>query len=236
MSVLNIVELQNVITSATGLTPQGFLSNQLVNIQQMVNYDTKTINTNVISNFDVSPIQIVAPVNLSNVSLFSNGTSYSGGGAAASTLGTSVSTGILQVGLSTTGFLFQQGAASTMYIDTAGDAVFSGTVTAQNFITASDRKWKSDIRPITKFETILSSIHGVRFVWKSTGDADVGVIAQDVAGLLPEAVVDSGGGYNVAYMKLIPVLIEAVKSLQSRVSTLEGVAYGVEGGGGANAV
>ena len=143
----------------------------------------------------------------------------------ASTLGTSLSTGVLQIGLSTTGFLYQQGTVSSMYITTGGDVVFAGTATAQNFITASDRKWKSAIQPITEFETILSSIHGVRFTWNETGEADVGVIAQDVLGPLPEAVVEGVDGYHVAYMKLIPVLIEAVKSLQARVSRLEGGAH-----------
>ena len=219
--MLNIVELQNVITSATGLTPQAFLSNQLVNIQKMVNYDTKTINVNVISNYDTTPIQIVQPINLSNVALLSNGTTFTGGGEGASTVGTSVSTGLLQIGLSTAGFLYQQAGLSTMYIDSAGNATFSGSVTATNFITASDRKWKTDIRPITEFETILSSIHGVRYTWAATGQPDIGVIAQDVIGHLPEAVIRGEEGYHVAYSKLIPVLIEAVKSLQERVAVLE---------------
>lgn len=222
--MLNIVELQNVITSATGLTPQGFLSNQLVNVQKMVNYDTKTINVNVISNYDISPIQVVAPLNLSNVALLSNGAGYSGTGGASSTIGGDVSTGVLQIGLSTCPFLFQAGGVSTMFITSAGAATFSGTVTAQNFITASDRKWKTDIRPITEFETILSSINGVRYTWTETGEADVGVIAQDVLGPLPEAVVEGADGYHVAYMKLVPVLIEAVKALQARVTALEGAA------------
>jgi hypothetical protein len=221
MSVLNIVELQNVITSATGLTPQAFLSNQLVNVQQMVKYDTKTINVNVISNYDTSPIQIVQPINLSNVALLSNGETFTGGGGTASTVGASISTGLLQIGLSTAGFLYQQVGQSTMFINSAGDATFSGTVTAANFITASDRKWKTDIRPITEFETILSSIHGVRYTWAATGQPDIGVIAQDVIGPLPEAVIAGTEGYHVAYNKLIPVLIEAVKSLQARVAVLE---------------
>ena len=40
MSVLNIVELQSVVTSSSGLNPTTYLSNQIMNIQEMVNYDS----------------------------------------------------------------------------------------------------------------------------------------------------------------------------------------------------
>ena len=87
MSVLNIVELQNVVTSSSGLNPTTYLSNQLMNIQEMVQYDQKRINVNVISNFNLSPIQFVAPVNFSNsVSASSNSIGTSGG--IVSTIGT----------------------------------------------------------------------------------------------------------------------------------------------------
>ena len=72
MSVLNIVELQNVVTSASGLTPVSYLSNQVANIQQMVDYERKQINVNAISNFNTSPIQVYSALNLCNVSFSYN--------------------------------------------------------------------------------------------------------------------------------------------------------------------
>jgi len=224
--VLNIVELQNVVTSATGLTPAGFLSNQLTQIQQMVQFDQKRINVNVISNFDTSPIQIVSPINLSNVSLTATGVA----GGIQGTLGTSGSTlttigsasTLLTVGIN--GDLqFTQSSLSTFYITGTGSAYFSGPVSAQNFITTSDRTLKKNIDRIVDYETILSSINGVRFEWVGCScKRDVGVIAQEVLAVLPEAVEEGPEGLQVAYMKLIPVLIEAVKSLQERVRKLEG--------------
>ena len=106
MSVLNIVELQNVITSATGLSPIGYLSNQVANIQEMVRYDIKQINTNSISNFDTSPIKVYSDLNLCNVALTINGGTV---GTTGVSFGNST-TGLLTLGIgSGTGLLFQQG-------------------------------------------------------------------------------------------------------------------------------
>ena len=219
--MLNIVELQNVVTNASGVNPITYLSNQISNIQQMVRFDIKQINTNSISNFNTSPIQVYSPLNLCNVAITSNGVSSTGTGS--TTIGTA-STGFLSLGIGTsTGLVFQQGSTSTFYIDGNSNATFTGSVTASNFITASDLRLKKNIHSITDYETILSSVNGVRFQWKESGLDDIGVLAQQVIPVLPEAVDQTSAGYTVAYMKFIPVLIEAVKNLQQRVKQLEGV-------------
>jgi len=227
MSVLNIVELQNVVTSASGLTPVSYLSNQVANIQQMVDYDRKQINVNAISNFNTSPIQVYSALNLCNVSFSYNGDIFAGSNAPSTTtgiseLGTST-TGYLSLGFSTgTGLAFVQGPVSTFIIGADSNATFSGTVTAAGFVTASDSRLKRNTRPITDYETILSAVDAVRFQWSASGKADVGVIAQSLLPVLPEAVLeDTDGYYKVEYAKLIPVLIQSVKALQERVSVLE---------------
>ena len=223
MSVPNIVELQNVNNSASGITPLSYLSNQVTNIQQMVDYTRKQINVNAISNFDTSPIQVYSGLNLCNVTLSLNGSNAVGTtGDGASTLGT-LSTGLFTVGMSTgSGLSFLQGGTSTFVIGPDSNAVFSGTVTAAGFVTASDSRLKHAVHPITDYETILSHVEGVRFQWNNSDKPDIGVIAQNVLPVLPEAVrTGPGGYYTVDYTKLIPVLIQSVKSLQERVSILE---------------
>ena len=221
MSVLNIVELQNVVTSASGVSPVSYLSNQVTNIQQMVDYSRKQINVNAISNFDRSPIQVYSGLNLCNATISING-SNADGTSSSSTLGT-LSTGLFTVGMSTgSGLSFLQEGASTFIIGPDSNAIFSGTVTAAGFVTASDSRLKHSLRPITDYETILSHVEGVRFQWNRSGQADIGVIAQSVLPVLPEAVrTGPGGYYSVDYTKLVPVLIQSVKSLQERVSILE---------------
>jgi hypothetical protein len=49
----------------------------------------------------------------------------------------------------------------------------------------------------------------------------VGVIAQEVASVLPEAVTQSSRGAAVSYSSFVPLLIEAVKELAARVEALE---------------
>ena len=221
MSVLNIVELQNVITSASGVSPVTYLSNQVLNMQQMVRFDIKQINTNSISNFDTSPIQIYSALNLCNVGLTSNGTDITGSGSGTSNFVTA-STGTLTLGIGlSTGLLFQQAGTSTFYIDPSSNATFTGSVTAANFITASDARLKTKVARVTDYDTILSAVNGVRFEWIASGKKDIGVLAQDVLRVLPEAVEEGEGKYKVAYMKFIPVLIESVKALQKRVRMLE---------------
>ena len=224
MSVLNIVELQNVNNSASGITPISYLSNQVTNIQQMVDYTRKQINVNAISNFDTSPIQVYSGLNLCNVTLSLNGSNAVGtsGLSSASSLGT-LSTGLFTVGMSTgSGLSFLQGSTSTFIIGPDSNAIFSGTVTAAGFVTASDSRLKHAVHPITDYETILSHVEGVRFQWNQSYKPDIGVIAQSVLPVLPEAVrTGPGGYYTVDYTKLIPVLIQSVKSLQERVSILE---------------
>ena len=62
----------------------------------------------------------------------------------------------------------------------------------------------------------------MRFQWKDSHVDDVGCVAQEVQHALPEAVSgDIESGLHVAYDKLIPVLVEAVKHLLQRVDSLE---------------
>ncbi len=212
--ILNIVELQNTVTSISGQSPVSVLSNQVAQIQQMVNTQTKQVSADILSAYTPNgTIQVISPLNLSTGTL-----TVSGGTSSFGTASTSLT--IADGGLS----FLQNGSVSTFTILSSGNAIFTSTVTAANFITSSDKRLKTNIHVITDYETILSSINGVYYRWKEGGDHDVGLIAQEVANLLPEAVVTNNHGFlGVAYHKLIPVLIEAVKSLQLRVSTLEGL-------------
>ena len=67
--------------------------------------------------------------------------------------------------------------------------------------------------------------------YTSTGDADTGIIAQDVdkLGLTGITTTRNDGVKVVRYERIVPVLIEAIKelkteiaSLKARVTTLEG--------------
>jgi prepilin-type processing-associated H-X9-DG protein len=110
--------------------------------------------------------------------------------------------------------------ARSLVVDSTG--VFTGPVTATNYITSSDRRQKQQIQTIDNASTILSSLRGVRFKWNTSLQTDVGCIAQEILPVLPEAVSgDIESGLFVAYDKLIPVLLEGIKQLTRRVEELE---------------
>ena len=106
-----------------------------------------------------------------------------------------------------------------------------GTIRATSDIVAyatSDRRLKDNVTPISNSLETLHKITGVKFDWNNKQDIyegpDVGVIAQEVEEALglDNVVTTRADGYKaVKYEKLIPVLIEAVKTLSERVKTLE---------------
>lgn len=108
-----------------------------------------------------------------------------------------------------------------MYSDPTGNFVASGDVTAY-----SDPRLKKQIKPIQNALDKIDTLDGVNFLWKKkrglgkAGKSDVGVLADQVLAVLPEAVHTSGIEIEgvkydmVAYDKLIPLLIQGIKELR----------------------
>ena len=106
----------------------------------------------------------------------------------------------------------------------------AGTIRATSDITAfysSDKNLKENIRPIDNALEKVRSISGVHFDWKedfiekSGGlddyflrKEDVGVVAQELQKVLPEAVAEREDGIlAVKYDRITALLIEAIKEL-----------------------
>jgi hypothetical protein len=100
----------------------------------------------------------------------------------------------------------------------------NGTAEWQPPAAPSDLKLKKNIRPLTGADTMVSSLRGVRFTWRGGEREDIGMIAQEVSEVVPEAITMYSSTLMIQYQTLIPILLESVKSLQARVSTLEGAA------------
>jgi hypothetical protein len=53
------------------------------------------------------------------------------------------------------------------------------------------------------------------------GQQEIGFLAQQVAGVVPEAVRSTGDGYlGVDYSKIVPLLVESVKELAERLRSV----------------
>ena len=91
---------------------------------------------------------------------------------------------------------------------------------------SSDKALKDNIENIDNPLEKITKLNGVTFEWNDkqcthTGK-DVGVIAQDVEQVIPEAVTTRENGYKaVKYEKIIPLLIESIKELKDRNEVLE---------------
>jgi len=104
-----------------------------------------------------------------------------------------------------------------------GSISVSGSITATGDITAySDARLKTHIETITGALDRVRKLRGVTFSRRETGNRGVGLIAQELAPIVPEAVMTHEDGLlSVAYGNLVGVLIEAVKDLADKVERLE---------------
>jgi chorismate mutase len=79
---------------------------------------------------------------------------------------------------------------------------------------------KSQIKTIEDALTKIKGLRGATYI--KDGQNSIGLIAQEVATVLPEVVIQNNDGYlSVAYGNIVSVLIEAVKELSAKVEELE---------------
>jgi len=106
-----------------------------------------------------------------------------------------------------------------------------GCVVAQNVSCPSSRRWKTNIQPINGALEKVQRLRGVSYVWKEDGKQNIGLIAEEVAEVIPEVVSFEDNGKDaraIDYSRLVAVLIEAVKEQQSKIADLEGRLKAVE--------
>ena len=109
---------------------------------------------------------------------------------------------------------------------TAGEIRATGDITA---FYSSDIRLKENIQPIQNALSKVETISGNEYDWKEGFEEihtkkgnDIGVIAQEIQKILPQAVIERDNGYlGVNYEKIIPLLIEAIKELSAKVDRLE---------------
>ena len=109
-----------------------------------------------------------------------------------------------------------------------GNTAITGELTVTGDITAfftSDQRLKDNITPIENSLNKVQALSGNTYDWNEKSGKeghDVGVIAQEVMEVLPEAVTTRDNGYlAVDYQKIVPLLVQAVKELSAKVEDLE---------------
>lgn len=117
--------------------------------------------------------------------------------------------------------------APTEKLDVVGNVKVSGNVFAScGTLSCSDQRYKTNIRTINNPLSLISNIDGVYYDWKVgefperdfSEQEQVGVIAQQLEKTFPQLVHTDDNGYkSVAYDKLTPILLEAIKELNKEL-------------------
>lgn len=108
-------------------------------------------------------------------------------------------------------------------------AITGGSVVATTIATTSARRYKKRIRTIRGALDTVDKLRGVTFHWKKRNKhrgrrvKDFGFIADEVAKILPEAVIRNAKGKveAVEYGKFVALLLQAVKELRAEVRRLK---------------
>jgi len=121
------------------------------------------------------------------------------------------------------GGAFSMNQTNSETVSFAMSGSYTGTFTATGDICAySDASLKTNIETIEGALGKVESIRGVTFDRIEDGSTSVGVVAQELEAVLPEAVhTDANGTKMVAYGNVTGLLIEAVKELSAQVAELK---------------
>lgn len=106
-----------------------------------------------------------------------------------------------------------------------------GNILATGTITPSDIRYKTDIHGIQNSLARIISLSGVTYFmnrmafpqWNFDSTLQYGLIAQEVEKIFPEMVtnIDEKGYKGINYVKLVPVLIEGFKEMNSKIEATE---------------
>lgn len=110
----------------------------------------------------------------------------------------------------------------------AGNILSSGEITAY---VASDRRLKENIKPIISALDYINKLNPVSYNWNArakelnpmkSDSLDYGLIAQEVETVLPGVVhgIFDDKYKSIDYIKLIPIMIAAIKELKQKVNKL----------------
>ncbi|MBS1553584.1 MAG: tail fiber domain-containing protein [Bacteroidetes bacterium] len=106
----------------------------------------------------------------------------------------------------------------------------NGNIQCVNVFQSSDERFKTNIRKMENPLDKISRLQGVKYQFnrqqfkdKSFPDGDKdGLLAQQVQKIFPELVTTDAEGYlSVDYVSMIPILIESIKELKTKVDLLK---------------
>lgn len=82
---------------------------------------------------------------------------------------------------------------------------------------SSSERYKQDIQSLDQAGDLVAALRPVRYAWKTTGDEDIGLVAEEVAEILPQIVTrnDDGSIEGVQYSRIGPLLVAAFQEREA---------------------
>jgi len=109
-----------------------------------------------------------------------------------------------------------------MALTTGGNLYLQTDVYADNFISPSSERLKTNVLALTDSLEIVSKLKPVSFDWKIDNKHDTGLIAEQVQEILPHIVSKTDGVVQgLDYAKIVPYLIGAIHELENKIAKLE---------------
>ncbi len=124
--------------------------------------------------------------------------------------------------------------AGTMRVDEMGsggttDICLNGS--NQLSFCSSSARYKEDIRDLEVDQEALMALRPVRYQWIDSGEEDIGLVAEEVAQVMPELALRDASGRveGVKYSRLAALLVGVVQYQQEEVSLLREQLQQLEG-------
>lgn len=186
--VVNIIPLQNIQSNTSGEDATFTLSNNVANIQQMVNFEQKRIYADFFSSYTPDgTIQVLSPMNMSDVPLTGNIT-----GSNLTIVGSGTFTGTV----SASGFI-----------------TLSDVMAKRNIIPIQG----SVLEGFQRIHPYMYEYKSEYVLPEQEGEPEIGLLAQEIEAVFPEAVsIRPDGKKYVKYNAIVALLVGAVKELSKR--------------------
>jgi len=113
-------------------------------------------------------------------------------------------------------------ATSAYAVDVQDGSNAINKIRAAAFVTYSDERLKSDVKPMRNALKTVNSLKAVNFTWKKDGVQDFGFLAQDLKKAVPQAVHGTEDGlYGVDYGRLTSILVSAIQEQSIQIEMLK---------------
>ena len=126
-------------------------------------------------------------------------------------------TGLAQLINNTSGQTF----TAILFENSGASGSISVSTTSTTYNTSSDARLK-DVTGEARGLEVINELNPVAYNWKESGQADEGLIAQEVQEIVPNAVTqNSDDYYQMDYSKLVVHLVKGMKEQQEQIEALQ---------------